>query len=70
MSASWQDAERLRLAPATRRVVYRENRIDEQLHHTGSYRVLVEDSTRVLMRLAQLVARWVTTPGAASPDSC
>jgi len=60
LSASWQDAERLRLAPATRLVVYRENRIDEQLHHTGSYRVLVEDSSRVLLRVAQLVARWVT----------
>lgn len=41
-------------------MVYRENRIDDQLHHTGSYRVLVEDSTRVFLRLAQLVARWVT----------
>ena len=60
LSASWQDAERLRLAPATRLVVYRENRIDDQLHHTGSYRVLVEDSSRVFLRLAQLVARWVT----------
>jgi hypothetical protein len=60
MSSNWQDAERLRLTPITRLLVYRENRIDDQLHNTSSYRTLVEDCTPVFLRLAQLVARWLT----------
>jgi PglZ domain len=59
VSASWQDAERLRITPMTRLVVYRENRVDDQLHSTVSYRVLLEDCTRVFVRLSQLVARWL-----------
>lgn len=59
MASSWQDGERLRIGQATRLVVYRDNRLDDQLHSMGSYKVLLEECARIFPRLAQLAARWV-----------
>ena len=59
IASSWQGGERLRIGQGTRLVVYRDNRLDDQLHSMGSYRVLLEECARIFPRLAQLAARWV-----------
>lgn len=59
IASSWQDGERLRIGQTTRLVVYRDNRLDDQLHSMVSYRILLEECARIFPRLAQLAARWV-----------
>jgi hypothetical protein len=59
LAANWRDAERLQFGPKTRLVVYRDNRIDDQLKTAGTYKVLVEECPAVLSRVARLVRRWV-----------
>jgi hypothetical protein len=60
LAANWQDAERLHISAKTRLVVYRDNRIDDQLKTAGTYKVLVEECPAVLSRVARLVERWVS----------
>lgn len=59
LAANWQDAERLQVGPQTRLVVYRDNRVDDQLKTAGTYKVLAEECSAVLIRIARLVRRWV-----------
>ena len=59
LTADWQDAERLQIEASTRLIVYRDNRIDELLHRTASYRTMLEDSKVVFERIASLIDRWV-----------
>jgi hypothetical protein len=59
LAANWRDAERLQLSPKTKMVVYRDNRIDDQLKSAGSYRALAEDFPNTLSRMSRLVRRWV-----------
>ena len=60
IASSWQDGERLQLNKLTRLVVYRDNRLDDQLSNLSSYRVPLEECTRIFPRLAQLVDRWIS----------
>ncbi len=59
VAASWQDGERLQVKPGTRLVIHRDNQLDDQVHRSISYQVLLDESTGIFRRLAELVARWV-----------
>lgn len=59
VAASWQDGERLQVNAKTRLVVHRDNQLDDQVHRSGSYHVLLDESASVFRRLGELVARWV-----------
>jgi len=58
VAANWQDAERLQIEPDIRLIVYRDNRLDDQLHKLASYRAMLEDSHGVFQRIAGLLKRW------------
>lgn len=58
VAANWQDAERLHIESETRLIVYRDNRIDDQLHNLKSYRTMLEDSHGVFRQIASLIKRW------------
>ena len=59
VAASWQDGERLQVNARTRLVVHRDNQLDDQVHRSSTYHVLLDESASVFRRLAELVARWV-----------
>jgi hypothetical protein len=59
LAADWQDAERLEITPETKLVVYRYNRVDDELSATASYVSLVEKCPEFFARIGQLVNRWV-----------
>lgn len=58
LAANWKDAERLQINAETRLVVYRDNRLDDQLHRLGSYGAMLEDSKAVFLKLSRLLRRW------------
>jgi hypothetical protein len=58
LAANWKDAERLQINAETRLVVYRDNRLDDQLHRLGSYAAMLEDSKAVFLQLSRLLRRW------------
>ena len=58
LAANWQDAERLQFSSDIRLVVYRDNRLDDQLHKTTCYCAMVEDSHGVFRRMGSLLQRW------------
>lgn len=60
LAGSWEDPVRLRVTPKTRLIVYRDNRLDDRLHSTGSYRELLRDCDTLADRLAAEGARLVS----------
>jgi hypothetical protein len=58
LAAHWQDAERVRVTKAVRLLVYRDNRLDEQLSTFTSYRPLRESFVPIIGSIARLVQRW------------
>jgi hypothetical protein len=58
LAANWKDAERLQINAETRLIVYRDNRLDDQLHRLGSYGAMLEDSKAVFRQLSRLLRRW------------
>jgi hypothetical protein len=58
LAAHWQDADRVRVTRAVRLLVYRDNRLDEQLSTFTSYRALRESFASVAASVACLVHRW------------
>lgn len=58
VSANWQDAERFQTNADTRLVVYRDNRLDDQLHRLMSYSAMLEDSKGVFLQVSRLMKRW------------
>jgi hypothetical protein len=59
IAASWQDGERLQVNARTRLVVHRDNQLDDQVHRSSNYQVLLDESAGVFRRVAELVVRWV-----------
>ena len=59
LAAQWKDAERVQVTAQTRLLVYRDNRLDENLRTASSYCALREDFPSVIGRVAQVVCRWV-----------
>ena len=59
LAAHWQDAERVRVTKAVRLLVYRDNRLDENLSTFTSYRALRESFTPTITSIAKLVGQWV-----------
>jgi len=58
VSANWQDAELFQGNANTRLVVYRDNRLDDQLHKLMSYSAMLEDSKGVFLQISRLLKRW------------
>jgi len=58
ISSNWQDAERFQANADTRLVVYRDNRLDDQLHKLVSYSAMLEDSQGVFLQISRLAKRW------------
>ena len=58
LASNWEDAERLQVSPATRLLVYRDNRLDDRLKTAGNYRAVLEECITIFPRVARLVARW------------
>jgi hypothetical protein len=58
LAAHWHDAERVRVTRAVRLLVYRDNRLDEQLSTFTSYRALRESFSPIIASVARLVRQW------------
>lgn len=58
LAANWKDAERFQTNAGIRLVVYRDNRLDDQLHRLGNYGAMLEDSKAVFLQLSRLLKRW------------
>jgi len=58
LAAHWHDAERVRVTRSVRLLVYRENRLDEQLSTFTSYRALRESFEPIINTVALLVRQW------------
>ena len=58
VSANWSDAERVMVSSNTKLIVYRDNRLDDQLKTAGSYKDLLEDCPAVFRKVGKLVERW------------
>jgi hypothetical protein len=59
LAAHWQDAERVRVTRSVRLLVYRDNRLDEQLSTFTSYSALRESFVPIVASIARLAHRWV-----------
>lgn len=59
LAAHWQDAERVRVTKGVRLLVYRDNRLDENLSTFTSYRALRESFSPTITSIAKLVGQWV-----------
>lgn len=58
LSAHWQDAERVRVSSKVRLLVYRDNRLDEQLSTFTSYLALRESFSSIIASIARYARRW------------
>ncbi len=58
LAAHWHDAERVRVTRAVRLLVYRDNRLDEQLSTFTSYRALRESFEPIIASVARFVRQW------------
>jgi hypothetical protein len=58
LAGDWQDAERIRVSRQVRLLVYRDNRLDNQLPMLTSYRTLRESFEPIITFVARLVGRW------------
>ncbi|HBJ34341.1 MAG TPA: hypothetical protein DDZ51_06175 [Planctomycetaceae bacterium] len=58
LSGNWKDAERFQSTAEIKLVVYRDNRLDDQLHKLASYSAMAEDSKAVFIQLSRLLKRW------------
>lgn len=58
LAAHWQDAERARVTRQVRLLVYRDNRLDEQLSTFTSYRALRESFVPLIGSVARFVRQW------------
>jgi len=58
LAAHWHDAERVRVTRNVRLLVYRDNRLDEQLSTFTSYSTLRESFEQIIASVARLVRRW------------
>lgn len=59
LASHWQDAERVRVTNGVRLLVYRDNRLDENLSTFTSYRALRESFSPTITSIAKLVGQWV-----------
>lgn len=59
LASHWQDAERVRVTKGVRLLVYRDNRLDENLSTFTSYRALRESFSPTITSIAKLVGQWV-----------
>lgn len=59
LAAHWQDAERVRVTKNVRLLVYRDNRLDDNLSTFTSYRALRESFAPTISSIAKLVGQWV-----------
>jgi len=58
LAAHWHDAERVRVTRTVRLLVYRDNRLDEQLSTFTSYRALRESFEPIIASVARFVRQW------------
>lgn len=58
LASHWQDAERVRVTSKIRLLVYRDNRLDEQLGTFTSYLALRESFNSIIASIARYVRRW------------
>jgi hypothetical protein len=58
LASHWQDAERVRVNSKVRLLVYRDNRLDEQLGTFTSYLALRESFGSIIASIARYVRRW------------
>ena len=58
LASHWQDAERVRVTKKVRLLVYRDNRLDENLSTFTSYRALRESFSPTISSIAKLVRQW------------
>ncbi len=58
LAAHWQDAERVRVNSKSRLLVYRDNRLDEQLSTFTSYLALRESFASIIASIAREIRRW------------
>lgn len=58
LAAHWHDAERVRVTRPVRLLVYRDNRLDEQLSTFTSYRALRETFEPIIASAARFVRQW------------
>jgi len=60
VAKDWQAASELQIASTVRLVVYLDNRVDNRLHQSESYRELTEDSEGFFQRISDCLSRWVS----------
>lgn len=58
IASHWQDAERVRVSSKVRLLVFRDNRLDEQLGTFTSYLALRESFGAIIASIARYVRRW------------
>jgi hypothetical protein len=58
LAAHWHDSERVRVTRAVKLLVYRDNRLDEQLFTFTSYRALRESFEPIIASVARLLRQW------------
>ncbi len=59
VAANWADAQRSRILQETKLLVYRDNRVDDQLAMAGNYRELVHECRNIADRVSSLLRRLV-----------
>jgi hypothetical protein len=58
IASSWNDAERIEINDSVKLLVYKNNRVDEQLDKAGNYRNLIEECETIFLKISQVVRRW------------
>lgn len=58
LASHWDDAERVSVTKDLRLLVYRDNRLDENLSTFTSYRALRESFNPIIISIAKLVRQW------------
>lgn len=59
MTTNWRNAERVHVTAKTKLLIYRDNRIDDQLHSLPTYKALTDECPAIFARLSRLIERWV-----------
>jgi hypothetical protein len=59
LAMNWRNAERVQLTAKTKLLVYRDNRIDDQLHSLPTFKALYDECPAIFSRLSRLIERWV-----------
>lgn len=59
LAMNWRNAERVQLTAKTKLLVYRDNRIDDQLHSLPTFKALTDECPAIFSRLSRLIERWV-----------